>query len=158
MQFKPDDDDQTLTNPFTSDSGQTTIAPQVDTGTEPTASGETPAAEDAGKKPTPTPTRTTTSTATAPTSTGNTAQACDQCNAAARSGAIQAAAGAYRRCNDAGKKANCTAQASRSAPDAASAAARNGNCAQAKGIIAAANAMGAGSGRLSNALKGTKCQ
>jgi hypothetical protein len=159
-QLKPDDDeDQPLTNPFGSSSGQTTIAPQVDTGTAPTGSTETPAAEDGGK---PTPTATATRTSTAPTatatSTANAAQACDQCNTAARSGAIQAAAAAYRRCNDALKKANCSAQASRSAPGAARTAALNGNCAQAKGIIGAANAMGAGSGGLNNALRGTKCQ
>jgi hypothetical protein len=44
----------------------------------------------------------------------------------------------------------------RSAPQAAKTAALNGNCAQAKAIVAAASSMGASNA--GSALAGTKCQ
>ncbi len=117
-----------------------------------------------GTEPDPTataqPTATSKPTATAqptatskPTATANTA-ACDQCIASA--GNPVAAANYYRSCTDAAKKAACSARVRSSAPAAAKAAAFNGNCAQAKGIAAAANSMGAGSGALNSAISTCK--
>jgi hypothetical protein len=153
QQLKPKEDDQPLTSPFGSGSAQTTIAPQVDDGTAPTASTETVPEESAKPDKTAAPTTTKTSTPAV-----DTAKACDNCIAAASGGNIGGAARNYAKCTDAGKKATCSLRAKQSAPDAASRAARNGNCAQAKAIIGAANSMGAGSPRLSGALSGTKCQ
>jgi hypothetical protein len=148
---KDDGGDQPLTNPFESSSGATNIAP-IDTG----AGTTTPDWWGGGCGGPPTTPPTTTAkpptTPTKPTSTGtgtkppvsNTA-ACDQCISLAQSGAIQAAAGAYHKCSDAGKKAQCSMRARRSAQGAVNSAALNGNCAQAKAIAAAAAGMGAGS-------------
>jgi eukaryotic-like serine/threonine-protein kinase len=153
QQMKPDDEDQPLTSPFGTESGQTTIAPQVETGSAPTASAELPPPDETVVKPADKPQPTTTSKPTV-----DTAQACDACISAASGGNIQGAAANYARCTDATKKAACSGLARRSAPDAAAAAARNGNCAQAKAIIAAATRMGAGGGRLDSALNGTACK
>jgi eukaryotic-like serine/threonine-protein kinase len=155
QQLKPEDDDQPLTSPFGTGSGATTLTPQIDTGSAPTASADPPPDATGTAKPvdtTPKPTTTPTKPAV------DTAKACDNCISAASGGNIQGAASNYARCTDAAKKATCSAKASRSAPDAAAAAARNGNCAQAKAIIAAAQRMGAGGPRLDNALNGTTCK
>jgi hypothetical protein len=48
--------------------------------------------------------------------------------------------------------------AKRNAPGAVKAAALNGNCAQAKAIIAAAQGLGAGSGALISGLAGSSCR
>lgn len=164
QKMKPVEDDQPLTNPFTSADTATTIAPELDAATASTATGE--ATQDAAAPQpdkTATPQPTTTKTTTASTGTGGTGKppagkACDNCIAAAQGGNIQGAAANYARCSDPGKKAQCQARAKASAPAAAKRAALNGNCAQAKGIINAANAMGAGSGALSGALAGTSCK
>jgi predicted Ser/Thr protein kinase len=147
---KDDGGDQPLTNPFESSSGTTTIAP-IDTGT-----GTTPDTSATGGTEPTAPTSTTTSkptttTTAKPTSTGTgtkpptNSAACDQCISLAESGAIQAAAGAYSRCSDAAKKAQCSMRARRTSQNAVNSAALNGNCAQAKAIAAAAAGMGAGS-------------
>jgi hypothetical protein len=66
---------------------------------------------------------------------------------------VSGAAANYRNCNDAGQKAQCSAAARNQAPGAAKTAAFNGNCSQAKAIVAAATAMGASSVALNNAVK-----
>jgi eukaryotic-like serine/threonine-protein kinase len=156
QQLRPKDDDQPLTSPFGTTSGQTTIAP-VDTDAVPTASAEHPppdqSAEKQPDKPaTAVPTKTTSKPPV------DTAKACDNCISAASGGNIQGAAANYARCTDEAKKALCKTRARPKAAEAAAHAARNGNCAQAKAIISAANSMGAGSAGLNNALNGTKCQ
>ena len=127
-------------------SGQGTTAP-TDTGS---------AAPEPSTKPTTTATTKPTGTGTG---TGKTdPAACDACISAASGGNIGGAAAAYNRCPDAAKKSQCSGAAKTRAPAAAKTAARNGNCAQAKGIIAAAKAMGAGSPGLDGALAGTSCK
>jgi serine/threonine-protein kinase len=86
------------------------------------------------------------------------AKACEACIAAASGGNVASAAANYRRCDDAGKKAQCSSVAKNAAPSAAKSMALNGNCAGAKAIIAGASAMGADSGALSNALNNTSCK
>jgi serine/threonine protein kinase len=88
----------------------------------------------------------------------NPAQACDACIAAASGGNISGAAGNFSRCTDSAKKAQCAAAAKRNAPSAAKTAALNGNCAQAKAIIAAAQGLGATSGALASSLAGSSCK
>jgi serine/threonine-protein kinase len=85
-------------------------------------------------------------------------KACDQCIAAARGGNIPGAAAHYRRCNDAAKKSQCAAHAKTQAPRAARTAALNGSCSQARAIVAAASAIGAGSARLGRAAKSGSCR
>jgi serine/threonine-protein kinase len=86
------------------------------------------------------------------------AGACDACIAAASSGNASAAAANFSRCDDAAKKAQCTAAARNNAPNAAKSAALNGNCGLAKAILAGAQAMGASSPRLNSALAGSSCK
>jgi hypothetical protein len=88
----------------------------------------------------------------------NPAQACDACIADASGGNISGAAANFSRCTDAAKKAECAQAAKRNAPRAAKSAALNGNCAQAKAIIAAAQALGATSGALLSGLNGSSCK
>jgi tRNA A-37 threonylcarbamoyl transferase component Bud32 len=148
----------TTTTQATGTSGEATIAP-LDTQTAPTA---TPTATDTVATATPSATSTATGKAT---STGTTATAkppagkdpCDACLAAAASGNASAAAGSFSKCTDAAKKQACTSAIKKNAGGAAKAAANNGNCSQANAIIAAAKGMGAGSGLLDKALKGTSC-
>ncbi|MBI3205968.1 MAG: protein kinase [Myxococcales bacterium] len=154
---KDDGGDQPLTNPFGSSTGATTVGP-VDTGTpntgggEPTGTGATSAAPQPSVKPTtPTP------------GTGgkpgiDPAKACDACISAAQGGNIGGASAAYSKCTDGAKKSQCSGIARGKAPGAAKAAALNGNCAQAKGTIAAAKAMGADSPALNNSLNGSSCK
>ena len=162
MQRKKDDGtDQPLTNPFGTSTGATTVGP-VDTGTgtgTPTGTGDTTAApptEDAGTTPQPTAKPTTTGTSTAPKV--DPAKACDACISAASGGNIGGASAAYSKCTDGAKKAQCSQIARGKAPGAAKSAALNGKCAQAKGTIAAAKAMGADSPALNNALAGSSCK
>ncbi|MBX3185179.1 MAG: protein kinase [Polyangiaceae bacterium] len=96
--------------------------------------------------PTPGPTPKASPTPSPQTNTA----ACDQCISAA--GNPTAAAGLYRSCTDAAKKAQCQSRVRSSAPGAAKAAAFNGNCGQAKAIHAAATGMGAGSAALNSAI------
>ncbi len=86
------------------------------------------------------------------------ANGCDACIAAANSGNISGAASNFARCTDAAKKAQCTQAARNSAPAAAKGAALNGNCAQAKAILAAAQALGAASPKLAGSLGGSSCK
>ncbi|MEZ4222444.1 MAG: serine/threonine-protein kinase [Polyangiaceae bacterium] len=160
-QMKPSGvDDQPLTNPFTSTSGQTNIAPQIDTTGStgsPDTSGDTP--PDTAPKPTPKPTTTPKPTGTpAPTPKPTGGGGCDACIAAANAGNIPGAASAYRSCTDANQKRTCQLRARGNAARAAQAAARNGQCAQAKAIQAAARGMGASSPGLEGALNGTSCK
>jgi serine/threonine-protein kinase len=82
---------------------------------------------------------------------------CDACASLAGSENIQAAVAALNSCSDAAKKQACATAIRRSAPSAAKHAALNGNCGQAKAIVAAASAAGVAAGVLQNALKGTSC-
>jgi serine/threonine-protein kinase len=86
------------------------------------------------------------------------AQACDACIADASSGNISGAAANFSRCTDAAKKAQCSKAAKSNAPGAVKSAALNGNCAQAKAIIAAAQGLGATSGALLSGLTGSSCK
>jgi eukaryotic-like serine/threonine-protein kinase len=84
--------------------------------------------------------------------------ACDACIAAAASGNISGAASNFSRCTDAAKKAQCSQTARNNAPAAAKSAALNGNCAQAKALMAAAQGIGAASSKLASALAGSSCR
>ncbi len=105
-------------------------------------------------------------TGTGPASTGTTksstpapaANACDACIAAASSGNISGAAADFARCTDAAKKAQCSQTARNNAPAAVKSAALNGNCGQAKAILAAAQSIGAASGKLGSSLAGSSCR
>jgi serine/threonine-protein kinase len=159
LQFRKggDNTDQPLTNPFgTSTGGATTVAPIDTGGPNPTDTGPSPSAS-TPVTPTTTKPNTTGAGGTGGKPPVSDAAACDQCISAA-SGNVAGAAGAYSKCTDAAKKAQCAAKAKISAPSQAAAAARNGNCGQAKAIIGAASSMGAGSPALSNSLNGTKCK
>jgi hypothetical protein len=63
-----------------------------------------------------------------------------------------------RSCTDDAKKQACTAQIRRAAPSAAKHAALNGNCGQAKAIVAAAQSVGVPGGALTAALANTSCK
>jgi len=95
----------------------------------------------------------TTTTPPKPPAGGN----CDACAGLAAAENIPGAVAAFNSCTDATKKQACSASIRRAAPNAAKHAALNGNCGQAKAIIAAASAAGAAGGALQNALKGTSC-
>ncbi|HEY1537626.1 MAG TPA: serine/threonine-protein kinase [Polyangiaceae bacterium] len=108
----------------------------------------------------------TSKTGTSPASTGTTkspaaapaANACDACIAAASAGNISGAAADFARCTDATKKAQCSQTARNVAPAAVKSAALNGNCAQAKALQAAAQSIGAASGKLGSSLAGSSCK
>jgi eukaryotic-like serine/threonine-protein kinase len=133
-----------------------TIEPAVPTATAtPTVATTTPTAErvppvEASKQPS--------SSKPATPAPASPAQACDACIAAASSGNISGAAANFSRCSDPVKKTQCTQAAKRNAPSAARSAALNGNCAQAKAIIAAAQGLGAASGALLSGLTGSSCK
>lgn len=107
-------------------------------GANPPASGAAPAVNPPAANP--------------PPASGGASDACAQCLAAANSGNIAAARGAYDKCSDPGKKGDCVNAAKRGARVAAKNAADAKNCAAAKAIVAAANAMGAGSPALNGAV------
>jgi serine/threonine-protein kinase len=161
--MKPSEDVQPLpiptTVPATSGTG-TTFAP-LGTATPdpiPTASATPDAAVvGAGGKA---PTSSTGKPAGTGGSTGKPAggDSCDACVNAARAGNISSASGLVGKCSDAAKKQVCIDSAKSGAFRAAQSAARQGNCAQAKAIIAAARGMGADSARLANATKDTSCK
>jgi predicted Ser/Thr protein kinase len=136
------------------DSSAAGTAAAADATSAPTSTSTSPAATSTSTTPQPRPT----STSTSPPPSSGGGNACDACISAARGGNITGALASYRRCNDAGKKATCSDRARTRAAAAAKTAARNGQCPQAKAIITAAKAMGAGSGRLDGALAGTSCQ
>ncbi|MBN2192672.1 MAG: protein kinase [Polyangiaceae bacterium] len=119
------------------------------TGTETTAGtatrtgGTTSAATGTGAT-TATPARTGATTATG-TGTGKApagGDACKACVAAARAGNVSAAAAAYAKCGDPAAKTACARDTRSRAIAAADAAAKNGNCPLAKGIVASAGSMG----------------
>jgi serine/threonine-protein kinase len=84
--------------------------------------------------------------------------ACATCLNDAREGNISGAASNYARCSDPSEKARCAQAARNNAPQAAKSAALNGNCAQAKAIFVAAEALGASSPRLASSLNGSSCR
>jgi hypothetical protein len=88
----------------------------------------------------------------------NPAQACEACIEDARTGNISGAAANFSRCSDAPKKTQCTQAVRNNAPAAVRSAALNGNCAQAKAIIAAAQGIGAASSKLGSSLAGSSCR
>jgi serine/threonine protein kinase len=88
----------------------------------------------------------------------NPAQACEACISDASEGNISGAAANFSRCGDPAKKAQCSQTAKNNAPRAVKTAALNGNCAQARALIAAAENIGAGSGRLLSGLNGSSCR
>jgi serine/threonine-protein kinase len=158
MTLKPKaDTNEPLANPFSSSSaGAATIAPVADPTPTPAASETAKVAETA--PPPVTVTRRKDTTATGGKTSGSTgAEACTQCVAQASGGNIPGAAALYGKCSDPTLKQHCVNQAKGQACGAAKRAAFNGNCAQAKAIISAANAMGAGSPALNGCLAGTKC-
>lgn len=124
--------------------------PDAPTGTVPPVEPtKTPATNTGGgTKPTTTP--------TAAPATG--AKACEACIAAANSGNVTGAATNFQRCDDAAKKQQCSSAVRNKAPNAAKFAALNGNCAQAKAIIQAAQGLGATSPALNSALAGSSCK
>jgi len=144
--------------------GPTEIQPAIPTSQPTTA--PTPTVAETSPPPTGTvapvePVKTATQSnggGTKPPPPVNPAQACDACIAAASSGNAAGAAANFAKCTDATKKAQCTQAARNKAPAAAKAAALNGNCAAAKGIIQAAQAMGAASNALNSALAGSSCK
>lgn len=163
--MKPDEDEPPLAlggNPPAATTqggtlGEATIAP-LGTQTDPPPAPATPDTATATPSATPTATSKTTSTSTSGTTKPPAVKdPCDACLAAASTGNASAASGHFAKCTDAAKKAACTAATKKNAKGAAEAAAKNGNCSQANAIIAAAKGMGAGSGLLDKALKGTSC-
>jgi serine/threonine-protein kinase len=130
-----------------------TVAPAVDAGeatSPPPGAGGTTA-----KTPATRPAGTSTGTGTTKPSGGD---ACEACENAARSGNLSVAASLVSKCSDEAKKKVCISRAKATAPDAASAAALNGNCSLAKTIQQIAEGMGAGSKRLKDATKNSKCK
>ncbi|HET9934036.1 MAG TPA: protein kinase [Polyangiaceae bacterium] len=143
--------------------GATTIAPletapPAPSVTAPPDSPTTPASPTHSTSPnTPaTPKTNTGSTTTTPKppTGGN----CDACASLASSENIGGAVAAMNSCTDAAKKASCGSAIRRAAPSAVKHAALNGNCSQAKGIIAAAQAAGVPAAALNGALAGTSCK
>lgn len=120
--------------------------------------GGAPSATSApGTQPAVTPQTPTTQPPSTQPQTPTANAACDQCVAAAQSDNITGAAGAYQKCTDPAGKAKCTSTVRAKAPKAAQRMAFNQNCAGAKAIIAAAQAMGANSPLLGASLKNTSC-
>jgi serine/threonine-protein kinase len=135
-----------------------TIPTTPDVPPTPPAAGGAAAVPPVETSKTPTPSTGTKATGTSTTPPAPAANACDACIAAASSGNISGAASNMGRCTDATKKAQCTTAARNSAPSAARAAALNGNCKGAQGIISAAQALGAGTPKLASALAGSSCK
>lgn len=166
--LKPDSND-TLIIPGTTDAstGSTVIAPLIDAGSDttpvPTETSATPDPADAASTATTPTTRPTTtrptpsaSSTTKPSSGGG--AACDACIASANSGDAAGAAANFNKCGDETKKAECRKAVNRTAANVASAAAKNGQCQQARAIITAAKQMGATSKKLDTALDGSSCK
>jgi len=70
---------------------------------------------------------------------------------------VAAAAAALQSCTDEAKKKACLGAIRRQAPQAAQAAAMNGNCGQAQAIIAAAERAGVPGAPLRAAIRNTSC-
>jgi serine/threonine-protein kinase len=136
-----------VTNPGNKSGGGSVKPASTSTGTKPgtsTGTGGAPAAH-------------TTAPSTT-TGTGTTANAaCSQCATAAKNGNISSAAAAYQNCNDATAKSQCAALVRGAAPNIIKTAAFNGQCAEAKALIAAAQAMGANSPALTRDYRKSAC-
>jgi serine/threonine-protein kinase len=107
-----------------------------------------------GTKPTPSASAPP-AASSAPTTTPPAGGSCDACVNAVKAGNLQGAAAAYSSCSATGQAA-CKAEARRAAPGLVSSAAKGGQCGQAKAIAAAAQAMGASSKRVTDALASCK--
>src|SRR5690606_38232378 len=97
-------------------------------------------------------------TPTTPTPPPATGGSCDTCVAKARAGDIAGAAQGYASCSDGPQKKECLKRIKALAPNAATAAARNGQCDRARAIIAAAQQIGASTPSLGRALDNTSCK
>jgi hypothetical protein len=134
-----------------------TVAPQVETA-EPVATAVPVPTNPPAEVPA-TPARTATRPATGSTTPSKPAPAKDPCAAclsAAGSGNYGAAGSAYAACTDAGQKARCGALIHGGASEAAKSAALNGNCAQAKSIMAAGMSAGVPSRAFGEVTKNCK--
>ena len=83
--------------------------------------------------------------------------ACGQCLSAAQSSNLTAAAAAFKTCNSDAEKARCRSAVVGVAPTLVKNAAFNGQCDQARGLIAAAQAMGANSPMLTRSYLASSC-
>jgi hypothetical protein len=84
--------------------------------------------------------------------------ACEACENAARSGNLAVAQSLLTKCSDPEKKKACVSRAKSAAPGIAEAAALNGNCQLASTIQQIADSMGAGSKKLKEATKNSRCK
>jgi serine/threonine-protein kinase len=159
--LKPDSND-TLIIPTANDpsSGSTVIAPLVDAGGTATPfPTETPSATpDAAATTTPTAKTTTTKPAPSASAKPPAGDACDACIAAAQSRNIGAAKASFDRCTDSAKKATCSKEVSKIAPQVINAAALNNKCDTAKVLISLATGMGVPQKRADAGLKGSSCK
>jgi serine/threonine-protein kinase len=152
----------TSTTPAPS-SGPVTIAP-VETAPPPAtvATPGTSTEVSPGQATAPaTATKASASTSTGPAGSAKPAAGgggCDACAQQASRENIPGAVASLRSCSDDAKKQACTALIRRSAPSAAKHAALNGNCGQAKAIVAAAQSVGAPAGPLTAALANSSCK
>jgi len=78
--------------------------------------------------------------------------------AKAQAGDVAGAAQVYAACSEGTEKKECLKRIKAAAPNAAKAAARNGQCDRARAIIAAAEHIGASTPSLGRALDGTSCK
>jgi eukaryotic-like serine/threonine-protein kinase len=120
-----------------------------------------PTAAEEPPRPTHTGTATGTGSKTQPAASGSAAPAgggggCAGCISAAKAGNYGAAAAAYKSCNDAAQKTECTGFLRSKAPGAARTAAFNNECAKAKSIVAAGQSMGIASPDFQTALSTCK--
>ena len=123
-----------------------TVAPQVETAEPAVAPVPSNRPFEEPALPPIAPTNTGTKQAggsTGPAKPALPADPCARCLSAAGSKNFGAAASAYGACTDAGQKAKCGSMIKNDAPGAAKAAAYNGQCPQAKAIMAAGQSAGA---------------
>jgi tRNA A-37 threonylcarbamoyl transferase component Bud32 len=83
--------------------------------------------------------------------------ACEACIIAANSGNLTGAAANFSRCEDPAQRAECSQRARSRAPAAVRAAALNGNCAEVRALVSAAEGLRAFSSRLISSMNGTAC-
>jgi serine/threonine-protein kinase len=127
-----------------------------------TASGTTPATAtstattttNAGQQPA---TGGATQPATAQPASGAPNAACGQCVSAAQSSNLTAAAAAFNSCNSDAEKARCRSAVMGVAPNLVKNAAFNGQCDQARALIAAAQGMNANSPMLTRSYRESAC-
>ncbi len=113
-----------------------------------------PPTQEPTKPPTTQPTKPPPPKSEPAPSAGN--AACDACISQANAGNLSAAASSYAACGDAAKKRACSMRARVRAGQSGAAAAKSGDCAKARQILAAAQAMGAASPSLSKAVSSCK--